>query len=157
MRELLGQATSSELEVYNLGPLHSLEPELESFLEAPTPMQGAGNRGDSQLECSIKNYEVWLEWQAHQVNMPAWWGELVAIPNAGDPKRLVCMICTSFEILWERSKALRGSNSYTTPLPQNASEGRCSCWSQPPSTLSGLPSAATSEDPGLCPSPSVLG
>ena len=37
-RELLGQVTGEELEEYNLGSLPILKPELESFLEAPTPM-----------------------------------------------------------------------------------------------------------------------
>ena len=87
-REFLGQATGGELEEYDLGPLHILKPELESFLETLTPTQGTGDRGDPQPEPSIKNYGVWLEWWACQVNTPHWWGELVTIPNAGDPKRL---------------------------------------------------------------------
>ena len=115
LRELLGQATSGELEEYDLGPLASLEPELESFLEALTPRWGAGDREDSQAEPSIKNYEVWLEWWAQQVNMPDWWGELVTIPNAGDPQRLAHKICASFEIPQVRSEALGSSNSYTMP------------------------------------------
>ena len=114
-RELLGQATSGELEEYDLGPLSTLEPELESFLEVPTPTWGAGDRCDLQLEPSIEYYEVWLEWQAHQVNTPDWWGELVAIPNAGDPERLAHKICASFEIQQGRSKALWDSISYTMP------------------------------------------
>ena len=67
-------------------PPSTLGPELESFLEAPTPMQDAGDRCGSLPEPSIKNYEVWLEWQAQQVNMLDWWGELVAIPNVVDPR-----------------------------------------------------------------------
>ena len=68
-----------------------------------------------QLEPSIENYQVWLEWQACQVNTPDWWGELVAIPNVGDPKRLAHKICASFKIPWVRSEALRVSNNYTVP------------------------------------------
>ena len=115
LRQLLGQATGGDLEEYDLGPLPTLEPELESFLEAPTPMQGAGDRCDSQPEPSIENYEVWLEWWAYQGNTPDLWGELVTIPNVGNPERLAHKICASFEILWVRSKALRDSNSYTMP------------------------------------------
>ena len=118
-RELLGQVTSGELEEYNLGPLTILKLELESFLEALTPTQGVGDRSDSQPEPSIKNYDVWLEWLACQVNMPDWWAELITIPNAGDPKRLACKTHESFKIPWVRSEALRGSNSYTmSPAPK---------------------------------------
>ena len=78
--ELLRQVTSRELEECDLGPLPTLEPELESFLDAQIPMPGAEDRCESQPEPSIKNYEVWLEWWAFQVNMPDWWGELVTIP-----------------------------------------------------------------------------
>ena len=39
-------------------------------------------------------------------------GELVTIPNVGDPRSLAYKICASFEIPWVRCKALR---DYTTP------------------------------------------
>ena len=88
-RKLLGNATGGEeLEESGLGSPSTLGPELESFLETLTPTLGAGDRHGSLPEPSIKNYEVWLEWQAQQVNMTDWWGELVTIPNVGDPKRL---------------------------------------------------------------------
>ena len=115
MRELLGQATDGKLEEYDLGLPPTLESELDSFLEALTPTWGAGDRCDSQLEPSIENYEVWLEWWACQVNNPDWWGELVTIPNAGDPKRLAHKIHASFEIPQVRSEALMVSNNYTMP------------------------------------------
>ena len=107
--------TGRELKEYDLGPPPTLEPELESFLEAPTPKLGAWDRCDLQPEPSIENYEVWLEWQACQVDMPEWWGELVTIPNVGDPKRLAHKIHASFKIPWVRSEALRVSNNYATP------------------------------------------
>ena len=129
-RELLGQETGrAELEECDLGPPPTLEPELESFLEVPSPMQDAGGRYGSLPEPSIENYEVWLKWQTWQVDMPDWWRELVTIPNAGDPKRLAHKICASFEVPWVRCEALRDSKDYTMPLPQNASKGRFSCWS----------------------------
>ena len=88
LRELLGQVTGGgELKECDLGPLPTLELELESFLESLTPMWGAGDRCGWLPEPSIENYEVGLEWQARQVNMPDWWAELVTMPNVGDPKR----------------------------------------------------------------------
>ena len=51
LREPLGQATGGgEVEESNLGPMPTLQPELEHFLEAPTPMWGAGDRQGSPLE-----------------------------------------------------------------------------------------------------------
>ena len=88
LTELQGQATVGEVEESNLSPTPTLRPELECFLEAPTTRQGTGDRQGSMLEPSIDNYEMWLEWQAHQLDTPKWWKELVAIPNVGDPKRL---------------------------------------------------------------------
>ena len=44
--------------------------------------------------------------------MPDWWGELVTIPNPGDPERLAHRICASFEVPQVRCKALR---DYTMP------------------------------------------
>ena len=101
-REPLGQAIGGEGEESDLSPLPTLEPELEHFLEAPKPMWGAWDRQGSPLQTSIKNCEVWLEWQAHQVSMPDWWRELVAIPNVGNPERLAHKICASFEVPWVR-------------------------------------------------------
>ena len=45
----------------------------------------------------IKNYEMWLDWQAHQLDTLHWWEELIAIPEAGDPKKLAWKICAFFE------------------------------------------------------------
>ena len=72
-REPLGQVTGGgEVEESDLGPLPTLQPELEHFLQAPRPTQGARDRQGLLPEPSINNYEVWLEWQAHQLNMPHW-------------------------------------------------------------------------------------
>ena len=79
--------------------------------------------------------------QACQVDMPGWWGELVAIPNAGDPERLAHKIhVLSFKIPQVRiARPLGALNSYTAqPLSQNASKGRCSCWSPTPIYLVGI-------------------
>ena len=156
-RELLGQVTSRELEEDNLGPPPILKPGLDSFLEALTPMWGAGDRCNPQPEPSIKNYEVWLEWQACQANISDWWGELVAIPNAGDPERLAWKSYSSFKIPQVRNKALRGSNSYTVPPAPNASEGRCSCWSPVPIYLVRITASSNHLGPWLMPKPYSIG
>ena len=116
LTEPLGQVTGGgEVEESNLGPLPALEPELECFLEAPTPIWGTGDRWGLLPEPSIKNYEVWLEWQACQVNIPDWWRELVTIPTACDPGMLACIICTSFKVPWVRCKTFKDLGDYTVP------------------------------------------
>ena len=115
-RGLRGQATGGEeVEEIDLGPPPTLRPELECFLETPTTMQGNRDRWGSLLEPLINNYEMWLEWQACQVDTPDWWKELVTIPNVGDPKRLAWKICTSFEVPWVRCKTLKDHGEYIVP------------------------------------------
>ena len=82
----------------DLGPPPTLMPELECFLETPTTTWSARDRQGLPLEPSINNYEMWLEWQAFQLDTPDWWKELVAIPNAGDPERLARKIHASFKV-----------------------------------------------------------
>ena len=74
-------------------------------------------RMGDRLEPSIRNYEVWLNWQAHQLDTPHWWGELVAIPDVEDLKRLAQKIWASFLILAVRCEAFLNQD-YTTPHPQ---------------------------------------
>ena len=80
------------------------------------------NRRGDPSEPSIGKYEVWLNWQACQLDTPPWWRELVAILGAEDPKELAGKIKASFLIpvvRWEASL----SQGYTTPPPPNASPG----------------------------------
>ena len=65
-------------------------------------------------EPSIRNVEVWLDWQACQLDMPHWWAELTAIPDVENPKRLAQKICASFLIPAIRCKAFPGQE-YTIP------------------------------------------
>ena len=90
--------TRGQLEEGDLGPLPTLRPELEHFLE--TSMTGWGTRGrwGHPPEPSIKNYDLWLEWQACQLDIPHWWEELTAIPEAGDIKKLAWKIHASFNV-----------------------------------------------------------
>ena len=65
-------------------------------------------------EPSIGNIEVWLDWQACQLDMPCWWVELTAISNVENPKRLAWKIHASFLILVVRCEASPGQ-AYTAP------------------------------------------
>ena len=57
-----------------------------------------GERMGFPLEPSIKNYEMWLDWQACKLDTPHWWEELTAIPEVEDLRKLAQNICTSFLI-----------------------------------------------------------
>ena len=107
--------TRGQLEEDNLGPLPTLSPELEHFLD--TPMTGWGMRGrwDYLPGPLIKNYDLWLGWWAHQLGTSHWWEKLTTIPKAGDIKTLAQKICTSFEVPAVQCRALRNQD-YTAPL-----------------------------------------
>ena len=75
------------------------------------------------LEPSIKNYELWLEWQAHQLDTPHWWEELTTIPEVGDIKKLVWKIHTSFDIPAVRCEALRNQDYTVPPAPKCLKRG----------------------------------
>ena len=116
LRQPQGQATrGGEVEESNLCPTPTIGLELECFLETPTTTQGARDQWGPLPEPSIDNSEMWLEWQACQVDTPNWWKELVTIPNVGDPKRLAQKICASFKVPRVRCKTLRDHGEYTTP------------------------------------------
>ena len=55
--------------------------------EMPVAYLDVKNRIGYPSEPSIGNYEVWLNWQAHQLDTPPWWRELVAIPEVEHLKR----------------------------------------------------------------------
>ena len=71
-REPWEHLTRGEVEEGDLGPLPSLRPELEHFLEMLMTRQGTKDRWDYPLEPSIKNIELWLKWQACQLDTPHW-------------------------------------------------------------------------------------
>ena len=64
------------------------------------------------------NYDLWLEWQAHQLDMPYWWEELTAKPEVGDIKKLVQKICMSFDIQAVLCEALRIQDYTAPPAPK---------------------------------------
>ena len=91
----------------------TLEPNIENFLGEPTATQEAGE--NLLQEPLVENYEVWVEWRGHQVDMPDWWGELVAIPDIDDYQKLAQKIRASLKIPRVRSKAQRVENDYSLP------------------------------------------
>ena len=87
-------------------------------LEVPLAYPDVGGRGDYPPEPSVRNVEVWLDWQACQLDMPHWWVELAAIPNVGNPKRLAQKMCTSFLIPSVRCETLPGQEYTVPPAPK---------------------------------------
>ena len=80
----------------------------------PMACQDAEGRGNYPAEPSIQHVETWLDWQAHQMDMPYWWTELTAIPGVEDPWKLTWKICAFFLILAIRRKVFPGQG-YTAP------------------------------------------
>ena len=80
--------------------------------------QDAEGRGNYPSEPSIKDVETWLDWQAHQMDMPYWWVEFTAIPGVEDPKRLAWNICASFSIPTIRCKVFLGQGCTAPPAPK---------------------------------------
>ena len=70
------------------GPLPIQRPEMLHPQEMPVTYLGIENRMCYPPEPLIKHYEVWLNWQACQLDTPHWWGELVAILGVEDLRRL---------------------------------------------------------------------
>ena len=97
-REPQEHSTRGEVEEGNLGPLPTLRPELEHFLEISTPGWGTRGRWGYPPELSIKNYKLWLEWWACQLDTSHWWKELTAILEVGDIKKLAQKISTSLDV-----------------------------------------------------------
>ena len=114
-RESQGDSTRAQLDGDNVGPLSAQRPGLKHFQEMPPTCWGTRDRQGHPLEPSIKNYELWPDWQACQLDMPHWWEELTAIPEAGDPKKLTWKIKASFNIPAVRCKALQNQD-YTGTL-----------------------------------------
>ena len=69
-------------------------------------------------EPSIADVETWLDWQAHQLDMPCWWRDLMAIPGVEDPWKLIWMIWASFSIPEVRSRVFLGQDYIAPPAPK---------------------------------------
>ena len=134
-REPQKQASRGEVEECDLGPLPTLRPELEYFLEMPTTGQGTRDRWSFLPEPSIRDYHKWLEWWACQLDTPHWWEELITIPGMEDVTKLAWKICTSFEVQAVKCEFLRGK-VFTVPPHQSALTGICFCQTTCPTRTS---------------------
>ena len=92
--------------------------------EIPTAYPDIRSRMGYLPEPSIKNYKMWLDWQAHQLDTGSWWAELTVIPNVEDPRKLAWKICASFLILAVRCEALPGQDYTAPPAPKCLTRGR---------------------------------
>ena len=70
------------------------------------------------MEPPIKEIESWLDWWAHQLDMPCWLIELTAILGVEDPKKLAWKIWASFSIPEVRSQVFLGQGYTTSPAPK---------------------------------------
>ena len=75
-------------------------------------------------EPSIRNYEIWLDWWAHQLDTPHWWVELTTIPKVEDPRRLAKKIHAPFLIPEVRCEALPCQEYTVPPAPKCLTRGR---------------------------------
>ena len=80
----------------------------------PVAYPNAKSSSNYPLEPSIKDVETWLDWWAHQLDMPCWWTELTTIPGVEDPRKLAKKIWASFLIPAVRSKVFQGQG-HTAP------------------------------------------
>ena len=112
-----------------------------------------GGRGNYLPEPSIRNIEIWLNWQACQLDMPHWWVEPTSIPNVENPKRLTWKICTSFLIPAVRCETFPGQAYTMPPALKCLTRNMFLPWW---SILLGCSTAAFAADCGLSPSTAVL-
>ena len=73
---------------------------------------------DYSPETPVSDVETWLEWQACQLDMPAWWSELTAIPGVEDLRKLAHKIQASFSIPEVRMRALLEQGYTAPPAPK---------------------------------------
>ena len=90
----------------------------------PTTYPDIVNRMGYPPEPSIRNYKIWLDWQACQLDTPYWWAELTTIPEVEDPRRLAQKIHASFLILVVRCEALPGQDYTVAPATKCLTRGR---------------------------------
>ena len=118
-----GHSFGMHLEETSLVPPPTQSWEAVHPWEMPTAYSDVRGGRDYLPEPSIRNIEVWLDWQAHQIDMPHWWAELIAIPDVENPKRLAQQICTSFSILEVRCEAFPGQEYTMPPAPKCLTRG----------------------------------
>ena len=75
-------------------------------------MQGEGDPSQGPW---VEDYEDWIEWRGHRVNMPYWWQEVVGIPGITDFWEFAWKIRASFKLPQVRSEAQDVENDYLAP------------------------------------------
>ena len=90
----------------------------------PVTYLGFENRAGNLPEPFTKNYKVWLNWHACQLDPLHWWRELVAIPDVKDLRRLAWKICASFLILAVRCEVLLNQDYTMPPSPKSLTRSR---------------------------------
>ena len=115
--------TRGQLEEVNLGPPPTLRPELEHFLEMHTTSWGTRGRWGYPPVLSIKNYDLWLEWQACQLDPSHWWEDLTAIPEVGDIKKLAQKNHTSFNVPMVQYGDIKNQDYTAPPAPKCLKRG----------------------------------
>ena len=119
-----GHSFGIQLEGSDGVPLPIWRQEIVHPWEIPTAYPDIGSRMGYLPEPSIRNYEMWLDWQSHQLDTPHWWAELTAIPDVEDPRKLAWKTCTSFLIPVVRCEALPGQDYTMPPTPKCLTRGR---------------------------------
>ena len=119
-----GHFTGAQLERGNGGPLPIWRPEMVHPQDMPKTYLDLGNRMGYPPEPSIKNYKMWMDWQACQLDTPHWWAELTAIPEVEDSRKLAQKICTSSLIPAVRCEALPSQDCTVPPAPKCLTRGR---------------------------------
>ena len=116
-------------------------------LGRPMAYQDGKGRENYPSEPSIKDVETWLDWWAHQMDMPYWWAECIAILGVENPRNSLGKSVPPFQ-----SQQLEAGSFWVKgilhPDPQ-VSHMECVSPRQP--VLSGCVTAAFSIDHGLCP------
>ena len=85
--------------------------------EMPIPYPDVSG-GGCPPEPSIKNIKAWLDWAAHQLDMPHWWVELTAISHVENPEKLARKIHASVLISAVRCEASPGQGYTIPPAPK---------------------------------------
>ena len=62
--------------------------------------------------------EIWLDWQAHQLDMSCWWRELAAIPGVEDPWKLTQEDPGLLPDSQGQKQGLPGARLYCTHAPK---------------------------------------
>ena len=118
-----GHPIGAQMERGDGCPLPIQRQEMVHPQKMPTTYPDLRNRMGYLPEPSIKNYEIWLDWQACQLDTPHWWAGLTTIPEVEDSRKLAQKICASFLIQAVRCEALPDQDYTMAPAPKWLTRG----------------------------------